>query len=388
MHRPIRLVLRIGIPLLVVIVAWVALRPSPVPVETAVVDRGRVQVTVEEEGETLVHDRYSITAPVTGQLRRLTLRQGDAVSAGDALAQVEPAPLGTRAMEEARARLAAAIEAQRAARATLERARAASQQAERERERATQLVKDGLIAVEARERADLAAQTAARELDAANHNEKVAAYEVAQARAVVEPSRGNAAITLASPVAGCVLRIDDPSERVVAFGAPIMEIGDTSHLEVVADLLSNDAVRVSAGDTVEVHDWGGDSTLVAVVDVVEPSGFTKISALGVEEQRVNIRAMLANPPRQLGDRYRVMVRVVLWRGNGVLRIPRGAAIRTGGEWHAFVIEGGRARGRTIRVGQQGSGFVEVLDGLQPGDVVVMSPDERVRDGVRVGSARP
>ncbi len=387
MKRPVKRVVQTGIPLLVIAVVWLALRPSSIPVETAVVDRGEVRVTVEEEGETRVHDRYNVTAPVSGQLRRLELREGDRVEQGQTVGIIEPSPLNTRALQEAQARLAAAVDAQRVAKANLEQVRIAWEQADRERQRALSLSRDGLIAVEALERAEATAQTAWRELDAATNREKVAAHEVEQARAVVAPRGGNAVIKITSPSAGCVLRIEDRSERVVVFGAPIMEIGDTSHLEVIADLLSEDAVRVSVGDSVEIHDWGGDRVLRGVVDVVEPSGFTKVSALGVEEQRVNVRAMLPDPPAELGDRFRVMVRVVLWSSPGVLRVPRGAAIRSGDEWHAFAVEDGRVRDRRIDAGRDGSGFVEVRGGIQEGDVVVMYPDERIRDGVRVEAER-
>ena len=385
MKRPVKRILQTGIPILAIAMVWLALRPSAIPVETAMVDRGEVRVTVEEEGETRVHDLYNVTAPVSGQLRRLELREGDRVAQGQVVAIIEPSPLNTRALQEAQARLAAALDAQRVAKANLEQARITWEQADRERQRAVSLSRDGLIAVEAQERAEATAQTAWRELDAATNREKVAEHEVEQARAVVAPRGGNAVIKITSPSDGCVLRVEDRSERVIVFGAPIMEIGDTSHLEVIADLLSEDAVRVSVGDSVEIHDWGGEAVLRGVVDVVEPSGFTKVSALGVEEQRVNVRAMLPDPPAEIGDRFRVLVRVVLWSRPGVLRVPRGAAIRSGDEWHVFAVEDGRVRDRRIEAGRDGSGFVEVRGGIQEGDVVVMYPDERIVDGVRVES---
>lgn len=204
--------------------------------------------------------------------------------------------------------------------------------------------------------------------------------------AISEGPVAGKAVELRSPSSGCVLRRAEESERVILAGSTVMEVGDVCALEVVVDLLSTDAVHVAKGDTMEVRGWGRDSTLVAIVDRVEPSGFTKVSALGVEEQRVNVVAVLSNPPVELGDRFRVGVRVVLWRGENRLRAPRGAVFQAGSEWAAFVVEGGRAHEKRVTIGHRGDEFVEVTGGLAEGDAVVLYPDERVRDGARVGSA--
>ena len=179
-----------------------------------------------------------------------------------------------------------------------------------------------------------------------------------------------------------MLRVNEPSERVVLAGTPLIEIGDPGDLEVVVDLLSSDAVRVAIGDTIEVGEWGGDSTLVGVVRLVEPSAFTKVSALGVEEQRVNVVALVRNPPAALGDRFRVAVSIVLWQSPHVVRIPRGAVFREGQGWATFVLEGRSVSRRKVEIGHRGGDYFEVLGGAKEGETVVMYPDERVRDGVR------
>jgi HlyD family secretion protein len=362
--------------------AWALLRPQPLSVETARVERGPVRVTIDEEGETRVRDRFVVDAPVSGRLRRIALREGDSVQAGDAVAQLDPAPLDARAQEEGKARLEAALDAERVVRAALQRAQAARDQAERERERAVGLQKQGLMSSEAAERADLAAQTARKELEAEEFRAQAAAHEVEMARAAIAPRLDGGVVTVRAPASGRVLRVDEPSERVVIAGTPLIEIGDPGDLEVVVDLLSNDAVRVAIGDTLEIGEWGGDSTLVGVVRLIEPSAFTKVSALGVEEQRVNVVAVVRNPPATLGDRFRVAVSILLWQSPDVLRAPRGAVFRSGDGWATFVLAHGRVSQRALTLGHQGGEYCEVLGGASDGETVVMYPDERVHDGVR------
>jgi HlyD family secretion protein len=369
----------------VVVVAiglWALLRPEALVLETARDDRGVVRVTIDEEGETRVRDRYVVDAPVTARLRRIALREGDAVHAGDVVARLDPAPLDARAQEEGEARLEAALDGERVARAALDRARAAREQADRERDRAVKLQQQGLVSSEASERAQLAAQTAHKELEAAEYRAKAAAHEVEMARSAIAPRLDGGVVVVKAPTSGRVLRVNEPSERVVLAGAPLLEIGDPGDLEVVVDLLSSDAVRVAIGDTMEIGEWGGDSTLVGVVRLVEPSAFTKTSALGVEEQRVNVIAVVRDPPGTLGDRFRVAVSIVLWQSPDVLRVARGAVFRTGEGWAAFVLAGGSVNRRDVEIGHRGGEYFEVLSGIEEGESVVMYPDERVRDGVR------
>jgi HlyD family secretion protein len=332
-----------------------------------------------------VRDRYVVAAPVSGRLARIDRREGDPVRAGEPLLAIAPAPLDPRTRREAVARLEAALDTERTARAAEAQAGAALAQAEREQERFEALYRQNVVSAEARERAALAAETRRRELEAAGFSAQAAAHEVEQARAALSASGGGGAaqVIVRAPVAGCLLRVFEPSERVVVAGTPVAEIGNPTRLEVVVDLLSTDAVNVRAGDTMLVRGWGGPDTLLAVVERVEPSGFTKVSALGVEEQRVNVIGRLDRAPPGLGDGFRVDVAIVVWRTPAAVLAPRAALFRAGREWRVFVVERGRARERSVRVGRQALEQAELLDGLTPGTRVVLRPDDRIADGTGI-----
>ncbi len=370
---------------LVVAGAIVFLRPAPIPVEVARSTRGPMQLTIDEEGQTRVRDRYAVAAPVGGRVARITLREGDVVTPTTVVARMFPAPLDARAREAALARVRQAEDAQSAAAATVAEARAALEQARRARARSEQLAAGNVIAPEERERAELDETTRARELESADFRAQAAAHDVEVARAALI-GRGDA-ILLHSPLSGRVLRVPEPSERVVAAGTSLVEIGDPSKLEVVADLLSSDAVQVKPGDLVLVEGWGG-KTLRGRLRVVEPSGFTKISALGVEEQRVNVIADFADAVVPLGDRYRVDVRIVVWEGAHVLKLPGSALFRSGEGWSVFVMERGRARRRDVRVGHRTAFETEILSGIGEGEVVIRDPTDRIAEGVRVAVRKP
>lgn len=365
------------------VLVW-ALAPRPVMVDAVAAGRGPLTGTVPADGVTRVRDRYVIAAPITGRLARIERHPGDPVARGEVLLSLEPAPLDPRTRQEAVARLEAALDAERTTRATLSKAQSTRDQLERELARVGSLYERGVVAAEARERAELAAVSARQEHEAASYQAQAAAHAVEQARAVLGRVNGRAGrIEVRSPAAGRLLRLYETSERVVAAGTPVAEVGDPTRLEVVADLLSTDAVKVTEGDTMYVVGWGGPDTLLAIVRRVEPSGFTKVSALGVEEQRVNVVGDLLAPPPSLGDRFRVEVRVVIWRLNGAMRVPRTALFRLDGGWQLFVVEGGRARRRAVRVGLQSGLEAEIAEGLQDGDLVIVRPDDRIDDGTRV-----
>jgi HlyD family secretion protein len=386
---------------------WWLWRPRPIAVDVAVVTRGPLVVTVDEEGETRVRQRYVVAAPTSGRLLRIDLDEGDRVEAGQAVARIEPAPLGPRDLAAARARLEAAQATERAAAARLGRAAAALAQARRDAARAEQLHGSGAISDDAREKARLAETSAAREHEEARHAADAAAHEVEAARALLiaahagvaapdpvdEPAVGVPCagavpcVEVLAPVDGRVLRIPERSERIVLAGTPLLEVGDPDDLEIVADLLSRDAVRVRPGARVRIEEWGGPEALEARVRRVDPSGFTKVSALGVEEQRVNVVADLVTPEPRLGDGFRVEVRIVVWEAPDVLRVPASALFRAGPDWAVFAIEGGRARQRIVAVGEVASFEAEVREGLAEGDRVVLHPSDRVRDGVRVTPRR-
>jgi HlyD family secretion protein len=360
---------------------WALLRPAPIQVETAPAARRLLQVTVDEEGETRVRDRYVVAAPVAGRVARITLREGDVVRVGTVVARVFPAPLDPRTRDQAAARLGAVEDARRAADAAALQARAAHQQAHRSWERARQLAAQNLIAAEERERAELDETTRARELESAEFRAQGAAHEVDLARAAL--AADDQPIAIRSPVAGRVLRVPEPSERVVLAGTPLLEVGDPSTLEIVADLLSAEAVKVRPGAPILIEGWGGAGTLRGRLRVVEPSAFTKVSALGVEEQRVNVVGDFVDPPGALGDRYRVEIRIVVWQGDSVLTVPSSALFRRGDGWGVFLVEAGRARQRDVVVGHRTPFDAEIVEGVRQGDVVIRHPSDRVADGVKV-----
>jgi HlyD family secretion protein len=373
---------RVGLAVGTAIVAYggfALLRSGPVPVETARATRRPLQVTVDEEGETRVRDRYVVAAPVAGRVARITLREGDSVRAGTVLARMSPTPLDPRSRNEAAARLDAAEDAQRAAIAAVAQARLAHEQAHRAWERAQQLAADKWISPADREQVELEEALGARELESAEFRAQAAAHDTEVARAALA---AGPELVIRAPVAARVLRVPAPSERVVAAGTPLLEIGDPSRLEIVADFLSTDAVNVARGAPLLVEGWGG-KTLRGRVRLVEPSAFTKVSALGVEEQRVNVIGDFVDPPGTLGDRYRVEIRIILWQGDSVLTVPASALFRHGEGWCVFVVERGRARQRDVVVGHRTSFDAEIVNGLALGEIVIPHPSDRMADGVRV-----
>ena len=371
----------------VLLVLW--LRPSPVPVEAARVVHGPLRVTIDEEGVTRVRQRYQITTPVTGRLSRITLSEGDSVSAGAVLARIDATLLDPRGRELAAADLRAAEDAASAARAQVVQARARAEQATRDAARIHQLAPGRSVASSDVELAESTERARAAELDAALFRAQQLEHDVERARAALqEPGAASArSIRLRSPAAGRVLRILERDERVVPAGTTLLEVGDPRDLEVVIDVLSTEAVRVRPGATILIDSWGGDSSLTARVRRVEPSAFTETSALGIDEQRVNVVAELASPPPTLGDRYRVEARIVVWEAPDVLRVPAGALFRTGSDWSVFVVEQGRARRRIVVIGHRNANDGEVRAGLKEGELVVLHPSDRIDEGTRVRASR-
>jgi HlyD family secretion protein len=379
-----------------VTILYLWLRPTAVPVDVAQVERGTLEVTVDEEGKTRVRDRFSITAPVAGRVERILLHQGDAIETGTVAARIHPLPLDPRTRAEATARLAAAEATRREADAGVERAGAALDQATRAATRARGLASKGVLSSQDFELAELAESLRQKELEASTFAARAAEFDVEAARAallapeveadgVVVPGDGGlpSCVELRSPIDGRVLRVLEESERFVRVGEPLVELGDPSALEIVIDVLSTEAVKVKAGNRVRIEDWGGEGTLDARVRMVEPSGVTKISALGVEEQRVNVIADFVGRSEDLGDGYRVEARIVVWEGRNVVHAPRSSVFRRGTAWNVFVVEGGRARRREIEIGARGAFEIEVVRGLEPGETIIVYPDDRIDDAVRV-----
>ena len=391
-HLVRRLLPWLGAAALLALIVW-GLWPKPVVVETGTVARGPLTVHVAEEGKTRIRNRYLIAAPVAGNMRRVTLKPGDPVEAGvTVLTAIDPAPaplLDPRARLQAEAVVSQVEASRQRASEALTAARAALSLAEAERERVRSVKKDGTISDSDRDRIEADAAVKAAEVRAAEFARQVIDHELAQARAALErPQTATAGnlVQITSPVSGRVLHVMQESETVVTPGMAILEIGDPSDLEIEAEILSRDAVAIRPGDPVEIEQWGGETTLTARVRRVEPAAFTKISALGVEEQRVIVLCDLIDPPessRVLGDRFRVEVRVAVWHDDDVLLAPAGALFRRGNAWHTFVYRNGRAALAAIEAGRTDGRQTQILGGLEKGDRLLLHPPDTVDNGTRV-----
>jgi HlyD family secretion protein len=362
--------------------------PRPVVVDAGVVRRSSLDVEVDEDGQTRVRDRFVVAAPITGTLQRIEIEPGAVVSAGDALARIEPsspALLDDRSRREASARLAATLARQHGADVAIARAQLARDAAVREAARTRTLDQRSAIPASERERADDQEQLAIRDLAAAEAARAVAAADVAAAQAALvdRVSPGERAAVVVAPAAGRVLRVVRDSAGPVAAGAALVELGDPRALEVVVDVLSSDAARITPGMAVAIEAWGGDAALRGEVRRVEPSGFTRISALGVEEQRVKVIATLADPPASLGDGFRIEARILTWHGEQITTVPASAVFRDHERWAVYAVDDGRARLRPIELGHRGRLDVEVASGLAAGAVVILNPSDRIADGTAI-----
>jgi HlyD family secretion protein len=374
-----------------------SLREPPVPADAVPAARGPLRVTLDHEGRTRVRERYVVAAPVAGRVLRIELEPGDPVTAGrTVLARVLP---GTPALLDARARAGAEAQVQVAdanlvrARAQRDEAREASKYARAEADRMRNLNAQSLATSQQLDAAEADARVKARALEAADATVEAAARDLDVARAVLYQggARSAAAIVeIRAPVSGVLLRRLHESEAVVAQGEPLVEVADPADLEVVADYLSTDAVKIRRGMPVLIDRWGGGTVLNASVLRVEPSGFVKISALGVEEQRVWVVMAFADPREAwaaLGDGYRVEARVIVWERPDVLKVPAGSLFRHGDDWAVFTVEAGVARRRPVQIGQRNDVEAEVTGGLEAGTMVVAYPSDQIQDGVRVEPRR-
>lgn len=382
---------------LVAVVALVAysLRPVPVNVETAKVDCGLLQTTIDAEGKTRVRDRFVVAAPVAGRLARINLKRGDQVNRDQVVASIEPlplAPLDPRQLAEARARVAAAEQTKREAETAVGRARTECDQTRRELARAQNLVETGDVSRQEFERLRNADQGCRQQIDAATFRARAAASEVDVAKAALiaveraGQSGSTTTVPVRAPVGGRVLKIVEESERVITAGTPLIELSNSS-LEIVIDVLSVDAVKIKPGANVLIEGWGGDRTLQARVRMIEPSAFTKVSALGIEEQRVNVIADFLEPKVPLGDGYRVEARIVTWESDEAVKIPLSALFRQGEAWNVFAVETGVAKRRAVETGHRSAFEVEILKGLREGETVIVHPSNLVDDGARVIAAQ-
>lgn len=377
--------------------------PRPVPADFATIDRGDVRVSVEGEGKTRVREVYTISAPISGMMERIRLEPGDpVVSEETVLARIVPADplfLDVRSAAEAEADVKAAEAAVSLARAKVEAAEAELDFARSELKRAEELAQRGNIAERTLERSVIDVRMRKAELDTARSDLGVALSRLASARArLIQPgeqpdvnnpdpdSGGVCCVAVRSPVGGEVLTVPDKSARVVTAGETLIEVGNPRDIETVIDILSTDAVKIRPGDAAYIEHWGGGDPLPAIVQRVEPSGFTKISALGIEEQRVNVIIDFtgeAATRQPLGHGFRVEARIIIDEAKDAIRAPISALFRQGDQWHIFVVEDGEATLRPVQTARRNDTHVEITDGLKPGETVILHPSNAIDDGTDV-----
>lgn len=379
-----------------VLLAW-AFAPRPVQVEAAVIERGHFEQSIEEDGRTRLKDRYTLSAPVTARLARISLREGDPVAAGDAVAVLTPvmsAMVDDRSTREATARLKAADAGVTLAAARVERARISQEEARLELQRVERLAREGFVSASRLDSARLAWEGARRESEAALAQRDVAQHERTQAAALLQPVQSAAPgqpLVLRSPVAGVVLRVPLQSEGTVPAGTALLDVGDPSKMEIIAQLLTTDAVQAKPGTRTVVERWGGPP-VEGKVRLVEPAAFTKVSALGIEEQRVNVVIDVANPPaawRAMGDGFRVTVRVVTASQDNAVLVPAGALFPfADGGMAVYRVDGSRARLQPVELAGRNSSVAAVRSGLQAGQTVIVYPPPSVADGKRIEVRKP
>lgn len=390
----------VGLALLVAI--GLAFMPQPVPADLATVSRGPLAVTVDEEGQTRVRDVYSVSAPVGGRVLRIRAEVGDPVTQGETVVATiqptDPSFLDARSLGQAEAQVKAAEAARTLAAADVERARAELDFAQSEYRRAQRLAGKGTISQSTLDKARLDMRTRAAAFDEARAALSMRDFELENARALlIQP--GDASDTTApeggtlgccvpvrAPITGRVLRVMQESEAIVQPGAPLIEVGNADDLEIVVDLLSEDAVRVTEGDRVVIEDWGGPHDLNGIVRRVEPFGFTKVSALGIEEQRVNVIIDFEDAPEkwaELGHGYRLDTRIFVWEADDVLKLPVSALFRDQGQWAVFRVVDEEAVLTPVEIGRRNALDAEILSGLEEADSIVIHPSDRVVDGVGI-----
>jgi HlyD family secretion protein len=383
-----------GIGLLAAILVM-AFWPKPAAVDLARIEKGSLTITLDEEGKTRVRERFVVSAPVAGRVQRIGLEPGDPVVRNQtviaAFTPADPVLLDVRSRTEAEASVKTAEAGYGRARAERERAAATERHAQSEEARMRALYQNSLVSQQSLASAENDTRTAAETLRAAEFSVTNAEYEIAGARARLlsasrEPGDTQQPIVLRAPISGVVLKRLRESESIVPAGEPLVELGDPRKLEISADFLSTDAVKIRPGDAVQIERWGGEGLLRGRVRRIEPEGFMKISALGVEEQRVSVLIDFNDPFdawKRLGDGYRVEVRVVLWQAKDVLKAPTSSLFRNGKNWAVFLAESGRARLRPVEVGQRNGTDAQVLKGLSEGETVIVHPGDTIKDGSRI-----
>ena len=381
--------------ILVIVAIIYGFLPKPVPVDVVQVSRKPLQVTVEEEGRTRVIDRFAISTPVAGYAQRIELDVGDAITQGQTLVSMDPLPstvLDPRSRAQAQAQVNRAEDALQAAKENAKAAKASYDFAKVEYERIKELCKTQCASQTDEDKAEADARRASANLRSANFAVEVARHELEAAKTTLQFAASKSGgqspdkVVITSPINGSVLKINRESEGVIDVGQTLIEVGNPRTLEVVVEVLSADAVRISPGTKVIFERWGGEGTLEGMVRLVEPVGFTKISALGVEEQRVFVIADITSPPEQwqrLGDGYRVEAKFILWEKDDVLQIPASSLFRYNDGWAVFAFQDDTAIRKTVEIGQRNGLSAQVLSGLNENEYVITHPDDSIEDGVEV-----
>ncbi len=390
-------VLTIAIILAVVLGIWYIMRPSPIPVDTATIKKGALEVTVNEEGVTKIREIYKVSAPVSGRMLRSPREIGDEVEQNKTLIATikpaDPAFLDNRSRAAAQAAVKAAQAAVKLAKAQVNRAAAELEYAQTDMVRAKKLSRKQTISQKAMEQAELLLKTRQATLETAKAELDVRKQELNRAQAhLIEPeangkqNKGPCCVEVMAPVSGRVLNILTESETVVASGTNIMEIGNPEDLEIEVDLLSGDAVRIKEGATVIIDNWGGPEILKGNITRIDPSGFMKVSALGIEEQRVKAKISIDTPKKQwsrLGHNYRVFVRISVWNSADTLQIPLSALFRKRDNWAVFKIENNTAKLQLVKIGQRNTQYAQILEGLKEGETVILHPSERIENNTTI-----
>ena len=393
----IRYVVYLALIAAVVAAIYWAIQPSPIAVDLAVVETGPLKVTVDEDGQTRIRERYVVSAPLSGRLLRLELDPGDPVVQGKtALAIItprDPELLDARERQQAEMRVKTQEAALAQSLPVLDRAKAALDFAETDMARMEKLGPGGAVSADILDRARMQFRVSQEEYRSALMAQQIAKYELELARAALvrtlpDGEQVFADFEIDSPINGRILRVLQESSTIVTPGTPLVEVGDPTDLEVVVDVLSGDGVRIQPGANVSLERWGGDHPLQGKVRLVEPSAFTKISSLGVEEQRVNVIIDIVDPPSKrptLGDGFRVETRIVTWETSETLRIPIGALFRQNDKWAVFVREDSVARLRFVEVGHRNDEMAEIVDGLQQDQEVIRYPSDKITDGALIAA---
>lgn len=372
--------------LTVVAILFYAFRPKSLLVETVKVQRGKLLEVTEEEGKTRMHDHFVIAAPISGITRRIQLHAGDNVQPGEIMAWIDPAPIDPRQNAVLEAHLNAALATRKQSEAMVLRTKSDYEQAQRDSQRSRALAEQGIISKESYEKVAALDHAAFQRLEEAMASQEVATHQVEEANAALLAARGpdsRSPTPIRTSIAGRVLRLYEQSERIVTPGTPLIEIGYTPHLEIVSDFLTREAVKIRVGMRAIITDWGGSQPLYAHVRAIEPGGFTKISALGVEEQRVNVVLDFEGTSDALQDGFHVQVSVITWESDNILCIPPSAVFRSGADWATFVVSQGVAKQTTLKIGHRGEDLWQVMEGVSEGAEVIAHPAAEIIDGVRV-----